>query len=260
MRLKLLLSADRKKSILPINYQYPVSAWIYKVLNQADSQYATRLHEQGYKFENEQFKLFTFSQIFPSKYTLIGDRLKLLAPEAIIYLSFHIEKAVENFIVGLFQNQRFVISDSKSKAKFIVRTVESLSLPDFQTTMSFTCLSPMCVSKTVDKNGRRLPYYLSPLDEEYEAHFINNLVFKYFAAQPHDTLMKKKVSQTQDTRIQSLSEPKSRLVTVKSGTPEETRVRGYLFRFRITAPPELIRFGYEAGFGEKNSLGFGYVE
>ncbi|MCB0538258.1 MAG: CRISPR-associated endoribonuclease Cas6, partial [Bacteroidetes bacterium] len=32
------------------------------------------------------------------------------------------------------------------------------------------------------------------------------------------------------------------------------------FHFELTAPVELHEIGYEAGFGEKNSMGFGCVK
>ena len=36
MQLKLTFQLSGKTQILPLNYQYPVSAWIYKVLEKAD--------------------------------------------------------------------------------------------------------------------------------------------------------------------------------------------------------------------------------
>ena len=57
-----------------------------------------------------------------------------------------------------------------------------------------------------------------------------------------------------------LSKPKSRLITIKANTPHESKLRGYLFDFKIKAPAEVIKLGYYAGFGEKNSLGFGCCE
>lgn len=64
MRLKINFSLSGKRQHLPFNYQYPVSSWIYKVLSKADKEFATILHELGYKIENgKTFKLFTFSQI-----------------------------------------------------------------------------------------------------------------------------------------------------------------------------------------------------
>jgi len=37
MRFKLTLSLlNRNQNVLPVNYQYELSAWIYKVINQSD--------------------------------------------------------------------------------------------------------------------------------------------------------------------------------------------------------------------------------
>jgi CRISPR-associated endoribonuclease Cas6 len=57
-----------------------------------------------------------------------------------------------------------------------------------------------------------------------------------------------------------LSAPKEKKIIIKAGTPEETKVRAYLFDFELQAPVPLLEFGYDAGFGEKNSTGFGCVE
>jgi CRISPR-associated endoribonuclease Cas6 len=54
--------------------------------------------------------------------------------------------------------------------------------------------------------------------------------------------------------------PKSKLVTIKPFTREESRVRGFLYEFSLTAPREIHQLIQSAGFGEKNSMGFGWVE
>lgn len=51
-----------------------------------------------------------------------------------------------------------------------------------------------------------------------------------------------------------------KLVAIKEGRPDETLVKGTLSPFRLEAPPELQEIGYECGFGEKNSQGFGMVK
>jgi CRISPR-associated endoribonuclease Cas6 len=38
------------------------------------------------------------------------------------------------------------------------------------------------------------------------------------------------------------------------------KVRGWLAPFTIEGSPELIEIGYEAGFGARNSMGFGMAE
>lgn len=56
------------------------------------------------------------------------------------------------------------------------------------------------------------------------------------------------------------STPKSRLIKLKAYTPEETRVRGWLYEFELEAPVEIQELGFYARFGEKNSMGFGCVK
>ena len=57
-----------------------------------------------------------------------------------------------------------------------------------------------------------------------------------------------------------LNEPKSVLVKIKSDTPAQTKVRGYMCRFRMKAPLELMKIMYESGIGEECSQGFGCVK
>lgn len=39
-----------------------------------------------------------------------------------------------------------------------------------------------------------------------------------------------------------------------------TDIIGFMAPFEVTASPELIETGHEAGFGEKGSMGFGMVK
>lgn len=62
MRFKLIITAQRGNSI-PINYQYPLSAAIYKILATGDAQYAEWLHQEGYAADSYNFKLFSYSRL-----------------------------------------------------------------------------------------------------------------------------------------------------------------------------------------------------
>jgi CRISPR-associated endoribonuclease Cas6 len=62
MRIRLSLNRTTKQRMLPMDYQYHISAWIYKVLKQADEDFALFLHEKGYgKNDPKLYKLFCFS-------------------------------------------------------------------------------------------------------------------------------------------------------------------------------------------------------
>jgi CRISPR-associated endoribonuclease Cas6 len=171
-----------------------------------------------------------------------------------------VEKAVEHFVAGLFQNQDFPIGDRTTQAHFTVQTAEILPEPEFKKEAVFTCLSPMCPSQTVA--GKEHPQYLPSQLPEYEQYFIYNLLHKYIAANGlSETAESLRYQREWNSPITLgiLGEPKSRLVRIKAGTAQENFIRGYTYLFKLNAPPELLRFGYHAGFGEKNSMGFGCV-
>ena len=62
------------------------------------------------------------------------------------------------------------------------------------------------------------------------------------------------------THLRLLSIPKAKTITLKAGTSQETRIKGYMFQFELEGQPELLRLGYAGGFGRLNSQGFGCVE
>lgn len=72
MRFLLNLNIDKRRngSLLPLNYQYECSALIYKILFNANRDYATWLHENGFTGDKKQFKLFTFSRFYFPKYKI----------------------------------------------------------------------------------------------------------------------------------------------------------------------------------------------
>jgi len=261
MRLKISLQRT-KFSALPINYQYELSSWIYRVLHTGDPRFSEFLHRQGYSFEKKKFKLFTFSRLLLSEFKISGDRLILLNDEAAIVISFFIDDALLHFIKGLFMDQQLSLGDDISRVEFTVKNIESLPEPGINDEMAFRCLSPICVSRPRADNGKLRADYLSPQDPDFTPLLFENLVTKYIAATGCHMSQFAGFIRTTDihSRFMLLSQPRSKLVTIKAHTPQETKVRGFEFDFTLKAPAELLKFGYASGFGEKNSLGFGCVE
>ncbi len=52
-----------RSSLIPFNYQYPLSSAIYKIIQRADAGFAAFLHDTGYGEGYKSFKLFTFSDV-----------------------------------------------------------------------------------------------------------------------------------------------------------------------------------------------------
>jgi CRISPR-associated endoribonuclease Cas6 len=132
-----------------------------------------------------------------------------------------------------------------------VQQVELIPPPDFIKNAVYKTLSPVVVS--VGSEDNRHPRYASPDEEHYGQLIINNLKEKYrlFYQRPFE--------EDSDFKFELLSPPRSKLIRIKADTKEETRVRGFVFTFRLEADRELLKVMYEAGMGEKNAQGFGCV-
>lgn len=269
MRFKLQFQLCSREKTLPINYKYEFSSWIYKVFEKADPLFSQWLHENGYDFQNRKFKLFTFSDIIVSRFRIIGDRLLIEQPSIELFVSFLMPLQAEKFITGLFMGQAFTLGDIVSRVKLEVTQVETLPEPLFNTTMVFQTRSPICVTLPI---AGKSPDYLPPTHTLFGQRFFDNLISKFIAhkksvpsfagtERTECGSLADIMEESTEMKLEVLSPFKSRLVTIKSGTPQQTKIKGYIFKFQVTAPIELLKIGYYAGFGEKNSgCGFGCVE
>lgn len=94
MRFKLTLDIDKRAygDRIPLNYQYPASALIYKILSKSGSEFSNWLHENGYSDDKRRFKLFTFSRLFVPRYLIEGAYMQILSDRVDWYISFLPEK------------------------------------------------------------------------------------------------------------------------------------------------------------------------
>lgn len=263
MRIRIHFSLSGSRQVLPLNYQYPLSAWIYKVLGRGDSGFSKMLHEAGYQLENQKtFKLFTFSnlQFPPGGFRILKgtDRMEINSREVSLIIAFMLPDAMQKFVAGLFSNQQIEIADRISGIQMQVANVEMLPEPPPGNKMQISALSPIVVtSKTESDNQEQ---YLKPDNKDYEKLFFKNLTDKHHAWQRQTNQTLTGFS-NEELQFRCLTKnPKSRLQTIKAFSREEVKVRGYLFSFEISAPPLLIQTGLNAGFGAMNALGFGCGE
>jgi len=110
MRFILTLNRTTKQRMLPMDYQYYISAWIYKVLKHAYKEFADFLHEKGYgQSETKLYKLFCFSQLNFGKPKLWKEKrvFEISNHEIELHISFDVTEVATNFIKGLFMLQKF---------------------------------------------------------------------------------------------------------------------------------------------------------
>lgn len=261
MRFIITLRVNARKfgRSLPLNYQYEMSAAIYKTLSSCSEDFASWLHNNGFKTdEGKQFKLFTFSRFNIPSFRILrqSNQLELLSDQVFWQISFLPENSTQTFIGGVFENRVFEIGNKDSRVEFEVESIEVVPPPSFQESMVYNTLSPIFVSCT-DENGR--DHYPKDSHEFKTSEWVrevllSNLVDKYSAFYGEEFQGEKYLN------FITLTEPKSKLVTLKSGTDAQTHLRGFECKIVVSTPPELQRLAYDSGLGALNSQGFGCLE
>jgi CRISPR-associated endoribonuclease Cas6 len=255
MRFKLTLNIEKHifGNRLPLNYQYELSGVIYKILSLASEDYATWLHDNGFTLDTKQFKLFTYSRLVIPAYTIEKEtaQIKINSDAVEWYISFLPEESTDKFVQGVFMNQIFQLGDIKSKVQFRVQSVQVLPTPEFEPEMTFETLSPICISL---RNESGKTDYLSPSDNRSKESILFSLLNRYnaFYGRPY--------SGDKNFDLTLLTSPKPVLVTFKANTEYESKVKGYMCKFRMKANPDLMKLVYECGVGMKGSQGWGMVK
>nr|WKN34410.1 CRISPR-associated endoribonuclease Cas6 [Tunicatimonas sp. TK19036] len=266
MRFNLTLQIIGQNRILPINYQYPLHSWIYRVIQQANAEFSQFLHGEGYRLGDRQFKLFTFSQLNGEPYRIYKkeQRIGFYGNELQLGISFWIPEAAEHFIRGLFMGQQFRLGDRLSQVDFEVVRIEALPRPLFEEVMHYRTATPVVVSVHVPEHKH--PQYRAPNDEGYAQRLLMNLQRKAEAVglslpMTSATAFHEGKLDFADEWKLDLSGPFRRKgIFVKQHTPMQNKIIGYIYHFEMIAPPEVQQLAYYAGLGEDNSMGFGYCD
>jgi len=250
MRFRLKLQVDHDfGSIIPLNYQLEVSRLIYDVLTEDNYSFKQWLKYNGLSPKKHP-PLFNFSNIIVVDRKIYGDRMLILSETIELTLSFLFDSYTEEFVHFAFEDLVFRLGDSASKIQLKVVGIEKLHSPKFSDKMQFVARSPIVLKSY---GNSRYVRFLTPTDIEYGELFIDNLLEKY------ESFTGSKIEERNIySAIELISEPKSKLLGINNQQHE--LIKGYLFRFSVNAPRELLEVGYRIGFGDKNSLGFGFCD
>lgn len=249
MRIK--ITCDIGEGIrLPINYNHLLTGVIYQFLKESDPEYAHFLHQDGYELENRRFKLFTFSQLMAKRREIRGEHIHFRSPLT-WFVSSSQELFLENFAAALMGGGTLQIGHHRLR----VQDVEVLRQPRFGPQMTFRCLSPITMSTKRERDGQLVVHYCLPDDPQFSELVRQNLIRKYEAVYQRSPQEKSFAMTFDQAYIQKRRGRVTRLVDFKG-----VKIRGVISPLHVTGAPDLIRIGYECGFGDKNSAGFGMVE
>ena len=256
MRFKITFNRTGRQRMIPMDYQYYLSAWIYKVLAKADGEFSSFLHTHGYLTGHRRFKLFNYSPLnfgFPKLWKEKG-LFEVEGDQITLKVSFLLSEAAEKFIVGLFQDQQAYIGDRFNGLNLSVVQVERLPEPgNIRSEMYYRAVSPVVISQRNETD--KYPQYLLPGVPGYGELFVKHLETKYYSLPDV-----RKLPEVPAFQFQQRGLVKSKLVTIKAYTPQQSKIRGAVFEFVLNAPDEIHQLVLSCGAGEKNSMGFGWCE
>lgn len=247
MRIKVTLNSPSETS-MDMNYNYYLSSMIYELLRKSDTQYAARLHESGYLLGNKKFKLFTFSNLFPERYTVEKNFLNLKG-RVTLYISSPMSDFTLHLAEGLLSSGNVNIG----RSRFFIETVEVMPLPEFSREMRLTCLSPITTNTVEEKDGKRRTVPCLPGSDKFSENIKNNLIRKYFLV--HKRLPEDLAFEIEFNNSDLDKYGRGKLIRFKN-----LFIKAYSMPFILRGSTELIKIGYECGIGEKNPAGLGMVE
>ncbi|USH00812.1 CRISPR-associated endoribonuclease Cas6 [Thermococcus argininiproducens] len=238
MRFLIRFAPENSEFKVPYNHQHYLQGLIYRRIQSVNPELSLALHRPKVP------KLFTYS-LFMAENRRFIDGLPYFigAGKAFFYFSTPIPEIAEAFIGGLLQNPEVILW----REKFYAETVRALPEPSSYSGKTYSTLSPIAVTTLKPSFGKLKIYDLGPMEDKFYENLKENLKEKYvllYGKNPPD-----------EFEIKVLK-AKPKKFEVKPGIYQ----RAWHLVFKAYGDEELLKVGYQAGFGEKNSIGFGMVK
>ncbi|WP_042701121.1 CRISPR-associated endoribonuclease Cas6 [Thermococcus sp. PK] len=238
MRFLIRLVPENSEFKVPYSHQHYLQGLIYRRIQQVNPDLSLALHRPKVP------KLFTYS-LFMAEKRRSSNGLSYFTGKgkAFFYFSTPIIEIAEAFIGGLLQNPEVILWNEKFHAEIVKALPEPLSYSG----KVYSTLSPIAVTTLKPSFGKLRQHDLSPMEDKFYENLKENLKEKYvllYGKEPPD-----------DLEIKVLK-AKPKRFEIKQGIFQ----RAWHLVFKAYGDEDLLRVGYQAGFGEKNSLGFGMVK
>ena len=232
---------SQKDIILPIHYNNILQAFTY---NNIDNKLAEFLHDNGYISNGRSFKLFTFSRILnrgkkENNRFNFGKRIDFIVSSPLDDFC----KSIANFML---QRNNLYLGQNNIKTEQI-QIFNSVIDKD---EITVDTLSPVVAYSTLLKvDGSKYTCYFMPRETDFNRIITENLVKKYNA------LNNTNLSLDSSIEFISMGQARQNIIYYKNIV-----IKGTSGKFLIKGDRRLLQMGLDAGFGSKNSQGFGCVK
>ncbi len=241
MRIKIRFTCNGSL-IVPYSYNEIIQGWIYRHLQET---LAVFIHDEGFKYENRRFKLFTFSRLLGKTVSRDGSFIITPPVELVVSSPYH------RLLQSLAENILLTPEIELNRKKLLIESISVGYLTEINEEVEIKMLSPVTVYSTFKTpDGRKKTYYYNPKEEEFAELLKQNILKKFTAFYGH-----KPESEAFNITPLRVSKRDEKIVTYKGFV-----IKGWMGRYRLSGSPELLRLAYDAGLGPKNSQGFGCFE
>ena len=146
MRFKLVLSVKSESfgSVLPVSYQYELSAAVYRRIRENFELYLHWLSSNGFApIDDCRNRLFSFSNLYIPRIRVEYDRLHILVKRVQMWISFLPVRGTHEFVKQLFSGETFVLGDRRSRVELEVEDIVECPAPEFGEEAEYLALSPI---------------------------------------------------------------------------------------------------------------------
>lgn len=235
---------------LPLD-NHPFASLIYNLIGAADAAAAAFLHDEGVHVvpeDRKRFKPFVFSRLQQVGKRVRDGRQWLAEGPVEWQVGSPIDELMFMLMAGLSANPVVFIADRQGGAQLEAQAIRIIEPPQFTSPMRFKTLSPIFAAVTQTAEGGKLvKRHLRPEDPRFAECVANNLRQKLFALTGDDP-------DAYELSLKFAGAPKSQLVQYAGANHK--CCEGV---FEVTGSERLMALGWECGFGEANSKGFGMV-
>ena len=224
---------------LDYDYQYGLASMLYAKLAVSNIELADETHSK------KGFKFYTFSNIILED--RVPEKKGLNFRKAHFFLSSPDPEFIRSFAEGLLLEPEFFLGGRESRASFIIEKIEVLPGIEFSNTCTFRTLSPIYLKTLRNQETRLVEFDLYPTDSKFHENLHKNLAARY-----------------EEFYGSKIEKDFFEILDVQRFKPKRVKVennyrRCSLMNLRLSAPPKLLQFAYDAGLGEKNAMGFGCI-
>ncbi len=226
-----------RPALLPFTYREEVQGLVYHRLPATLSRW---LHDEGLATPRGRFKPFVFSRLTGRMRPHPTLKAFTVTGPVTFHLASPLAEVVQGFAQGLFAQPRVRLH----KAHFILEEIALAEVPLPPSPALLEARAPITAYRK--ENGRRR--YYTPFEPEFTALVLENLRAKAQAL-------------NREAAGELHLEPVG--ITPRHKKIERFRrmiIEGWMGRYRLTAPPEILWVALTAGLGALGSQGFGYVE